>query len=714
MIPGTHMYSTWHPLPKAPTTVQKQKEIAVVYNQNLSEFFNALLPQERVFIYYLFRASLPGNLVATDQSHRDAPKIKTLLEHLILNKDALHAQKMAFDVHQFLKEIGVYLTYFWTTHSQYFGEFADQKRTPTRLGLSLLTKNNLIAALEQTGYEQASDTVQELLDSIFDRTVESTLTVPNSIDKSAVNFYAPDFTNKDFEAIDPKGQNTLNAYFYVDETDGERVPKYAKYAVDGKYGDELTVMVYWLQKAHKHAKKYPEQFDDYFIKSLSYLIKYLQTGDEELFKKHSIEWLKSKSKLDYVFGFIETYNDPKSYRALFQSDVTIKSLDIDKLNQILPELEDRLPLPEHFKRDNLHGAGSMPNASINVKAFTAGSLGPLNNTLAFALPNYSEIRAQHGTKQIIYHVDKNIGELLNPELYNRLFNNTEYYKWFQKHDPDYQLMRDIFMLEVILHETLGHGSGRLCKHTFVDGDPMTIEGKKYKAGDTIAVTGANLPQLLAGYSAPFEELRAEIIALLSSIICFDDFARLGMLKDWPKKVSKEKIIELSIVSMIRTALRRLIKQADNAAEVAGAHAQANMTIMNYMIEHGAIALEQEPITTPSGFHTVLDVRILSLERAIAVITELANLVQKIKSTGDGVKVRWLIETYGKPIRAEYMKIMKANMKAVAGEVKFTAMLYPHYDPIKNEEDEIIDINATWPENLESQYLTFRNLSLKTD
>ncbi len=246
--------------------------------------------------------------------------------------------------------------------------------------------------------------------SFFDRTVEPTLCVPKSIDQSAVNFYAPEFTNKDFELVDAVGQSTLNAYFYLDATSGKPTPKYQKYHIGGKYDKELQVAVYWLQRAYEHAQKYPAQFDIHFQKSLAYLIEYLTTGDEEIFKQHSIEWLQSSSKIDYVYGYIETYDDPKGYRPpLFQSDVTIKSVDIDKLNALLPDLEERLPFRVEFKRSTVQGTEKLCRMlQLMFKAFTAGSLGPLNLTLAYCLPNYEEIRSMHGSKQIIYHAAKSM------------------------------------------------------------------------------------------------------------------------------------------------------------------------------------------------------------------------------------------------------------------------------------------------------------------
>ncbi len=710
---GACMQSSSGPLAKAPNRIETINEIVTVYNQNLVEHFNKLTPQERIFIYYMQRASLPGNFIAMDQSHRDAPRMKELLEFVLDQKDTLSNKDLPFDTAQFLKEVEQYLIYLWTNHSQYFmREHANEKRTPARLKMGILTKENLTTALQSLEYSNAIQEVEKIAQSLFDRTIEASQTVPGSISKSGVNFYSSDFTDDDFKKIDAKAQSILNAYFYIEEKDGKRAPSYQLYRIDGKYGKEIEIAVYWLQKAHDLAEKYPKQFDVHLVKSLEYLIDYFKTGDEELFKKHSIKWLKSDSKVDYTFGFIETYNDPKSYRAIFQADVTIKSIAIDKLNAILPGIERALPIPEEFKRQTLDGKdGAMPNASINVKAFAAGSLGPINSTLAYCLPNYEEIRSEHGSKQIIYHAEKSLAEQINSELAKRLFNGIEYYEWFKKNDPEYQLMRDIFMLEVILHETLGHGSGKLTFHTFKEGDVFTVDGKTHLMGDIIPVTSSNIQPLLAGYDQALEELRAEIIALLSSIVCFDEFAKIGMLKDWPQKVGKDKIIDLSIISMARTALRRLIQQPDDAIEISGDHAKANTTILNYLVDKGALEIRKERVEIDNKQYTVLDVYIVDQREAIDAIRELACLVQEIKSTADGVKARWLIDTFGTSINPEHLRIMKDAMNAAVGEVKVSAMINPIYTPIEDGDGSISDIKAEWPKNITQEYEHYRHLAL---
>jgi dipeptidyl-peptidase III len=691
-----------------PTTVNVVKEIALIYPQRLAKLYQSLTPQERVFNYYMFRASLPGNRIATDQNHRDAIAIQEMLEFILEHKDALPKEN-----EKFLEEVTNYLIYLWTNHGHYFmREHANQKRTPERLGFAALNQKSLAAALEDLGYPDAQAGVDAIADSMFNVMNEPTLTVPGSIDQSATNMYARDFSDVDFAKLAPEDQQRLNSYCFVEEIDGVRTPRCAPLKIGGKYDAELQMSLHWLQKALAHARNFPEQFDAYFIESLEYLCAFIESGDEEMFKKHSIAWLKSNSRLDYCWGFIETYEDPKGYRGSFQAEVTIKSLDINTLNAILPRIEAGLPFPAEFKRDNLlSGNATLPNASINTKIFAVGNLGPLNITAAYCLPNYQEIRSAHGSKQIIYHIDKGIGELLNADLYNQLFHLPDQYVWLQKHDPEFALDRDIFNLECILHETLGHGSGKFTTHVFQEGDNFAIDGNTYVVGDEIPVTSGNIEQFLAGYAATLEELRAEIIALLAAITNYDELAVSGIMGEWPQKIEKNKMIELLINAMAQRGLSRLILQQEGATEVAGDHARANTTIMNYLVDHGGIAFAQEKIMVKGKPYTVLGTQVVDRARAMEGVKELAVLVQKIHSTGDTQGVRNLIETYGKPIRhPEHLRIMQENMRACVGDVKVSGSLYPDFYPIVDDATgEIVDAVARWPKDIVEQFMKYSSI-----
>ncbi len=700
-----------------PTGVECFKEIATQYNTQMPELWNGISPEERVFAYYMTRASIPGNRIMADQRHRNAVEIIDHFHTIIENKEQVEKQcRDTMDVEQFIKDAEVYTTYLFANHGHYFvREFKDHKRTPSGLKLNALTSENLTRALEAIGVAEAPAVVGRLHASMFDERYEPTLKADGSIEQSAGNYYSADFTKYDFESLAPEQKSALNSYCYIDHSDGKRVPKVQFHKIGGRYSKELEVAHHWLNKAHEHAQKHPARFDQHIPKSLAHIITFLQSGNEEDFKKFSIEWLRTKSRIDFNFGFIEELGDPLGYRGTFEADVTIKAVDMSALNALLPALEGQLPFPDEFKRQNLDDTSAIPNASVNAKVFASGDAGPVKFYAAYCLPNYKEIRAAYGSKQIMYQSGKGIGELVNPALAYNLFCIQEHYKWQQLHDPHMQLDGDLWDVQVVLHETLGHGSGRNAKHTFVEGDPLTIGGVTYKVGDTIDVTNENSTEFHGKYSSAFEELRAEILALYTSIYNFDELADGGLYKDWPNKLSKEKLQEWCILLMGYGALGRLICQVDDATEITQAHAQADTAILNYLLDHGGLELVEETYDVNGKPHTVVGVRVTDLAKAMAAVKDMACEVQRCTSTADGLGVEKIMKTYGVCVRhPEYIKILKANRQAVQGDLKEIAEIYPRLTPIKDADNAVVDVAAEWPKSFLEQQRELHNLTFSKE
>lgn len=706
-------------LEEPPQKIEQFHEIATQYISDVSSLFNDLTPEERLFIYYMFRASLPGNRIATDQLHRHGVVVTELFENILNHADIIKkwVDKDAFDIDQFLKETETFLVYLWTNHGQYFlREDANSKRTPERLGFKSLTKDNVEKALEAItieGLDAKLMTFNELIPTIFDTSLESTSCVEGNIEASGGNIYAPGFTQKDFEALPETDRTGVNSYFFIDTTDGKRVPCVQKYKIGGKYSEELAVASHWLQKAYNHSKKYPKQFDKHFVKSLELMIKFLKTGDEELFKQHSIEWLKSNSRLDYNFGFIEVYDDPMSRVGLFQAEVTIKCMDMKKVNVILPTLEKQLPFPAEFMRENIDDISAIPNASVNKIVFSSGHLGPLRCTAAYCLPNYPEIRSKYGSKQIMYQPDKSLTSLINPKLGRLLFNTKAQAAWLAKHDPDDQLSSLTWAVHCTLHETLGHGSSRLDKHTFKDGEKLSVGQATYKVGDTIPVTGENITEFLGGNFNALEELRAEIIALYTSIAMFDQLSEVGLYKDWPQKIGKNALIDQFIFDMAKTGLSRLLVQQKGTREISGAHARANTTIMNYLCDGGGLSLDQEEIEIDNVPHQVLGFSIKDREKVLSDIRNLMIRVQAIKSTGNGTDCENLINTYGRYVRdLKHIDIIQDNRAKIMGDLKVSTRIYPKLKPCYDKHHKkIVDVSASWPESFIEQQAEYRKQEL---
>jgi hypothetical protein len=703
-------------LPPAPTTIERFGEIATQYNTDLPATYNQLTLEERIFIYYMFRASLPGIFIFSDQLHRDAQEIAELFEYIRAHSLELQTKKFddSLDISTFLQEAKIYLVYLWTNHSQYFlKEQKNEKRTPSRLGMTQLTPDHLKAVLQALDYPDCQNTITRLAPSLFQETIEPTLCTPGDLAHSAINMYARDFTAADFDHLPVSDRTKINNYFYITEEKGERISKTSSYKIGATYDQELRIAVYWLAKAHKHAQKHPALFDKHLVKSIELLIAFLKTGNEELFRRHSIEWLKSSSRINYTFGFIETYKDPYGAVGAFEADITIKSFDIKKLLPVLPEIEKKLPVDPAFQRENINDGTALPNASVNTKVFATGELGPLQITAAYCLPNYNDIRSKYGSKQIMYQDSgKSLGQVLNPKLYRMLFYPKEQARWLDIHDPNYELIADIWQAQCTLHETIGHGSGRLTTHTFTQNDRLCIGNTRYAPGDTITVTSENIKELVGNYRASLEELRAEIIALYASVALFDDLAAAGLYKDWPTKISKKDLEEWLIIQMCWTGLRRLLTQPDDSREIAGAHAQANTVIVNYLLDHGGIQLIQEPITYDSKQYTVLGFHIVSLEQIMASVKTLVREVQRITSTGDGCAAKILFETYGTTVRnPKHITILKQNWQAVVGPLKVSATIFPHYVPLLDKKGAIIDIAVSWPSNIIEQFIQYKKIAL---
>ena len=689
-------------------------EIYTLKETAVSDLFRDLPSEERVFIYLMSRAMIPFNRIHRDQNHCCSNEIIELFESLYHGRSSLDPALVA--------DIETYLVYLWTNHGIYFrGEDCDTKRTPVKLGLTHLTPENLIVAMEKL---KLSPLDERLFPVIFENGVDAEMVVPGCIEKSGNNYYGRGFTEEHYLSFPADVRNSINAYFCLDDKGS---PKVEYYSTSGKYAIELHVAVFWMEKALYHIQRYPATFDGHFVKSLDLLIQFFESGKEELFKQHCIEWLQTRSHLDYTFGFIETYHDPKNTRGHAGGEVTIKTMDMQRVNPVLLALEQRLPHPPEYMRpiDNK----ATLNVSLNKMAFASGDYGPTRLYAAYCLPNYEDIRSVHGSKQIIYKSSESLEELLNPDLIKQ-FRSTARQTFVDKYDPNNQILDDLWDLQVLLHETIGHASGKLHQHVFTE--KTEFQGKTYEVGDIIDVTDTNLSELLCSDQSSMEELRAEINALYISIAETDTLAKEGLCKDWIEKIGKVEFQKQCVIQMALHMFRRYRTQKDNMDDIRGSHARANAVITNYLLENGGIRIvDQIKSINEKEFH-FLDIEIVDYEITFSRIKELVQLVQRIKSTGDGKGCRELFAKYTKyPVSIEQARVYRQygieKRLCLTGDVKIVARVYPNYKPILRSgqtrilpngveipcEDEIVDVIEDTPQTIVEQNLEYAKKMLST-
>lgn len=648
--------------------------------------FNSLSAPERVFVYVMQRAILPFNRIYRDQNHRHSNDLIEFLEHLLANETLLASY--------FVNQVKMYLVYLWICHGTYFlREDGDNKRTPHRLGLNYLTMENFQEAAVVTDYGKNMDFLGKMLDP----NVEKDYIVSGSIEKSSNNFYGPEFTKEHYQSFPSEIQNRLNVYF---DLDNQGKPCATYYSTQGKYADELKVSVYWLRKILDHVKMFSDHFDSHLVNSIRLLIEYFESGDEAKYKEHCIEWLQTSSNVDYTLGFIEKYHDPNNIRGDARGEVTVKTVPMKKLTSVLLEIEQNIPVAPEYKRNNTN---AVMNTSVNQILFSAGAYGPAVIVAAYCLPNYDDIRTQYGSKQVIYKLPDSLEGLLDPLLYNQFRSSSETI-FINKYDPEDKLTGVLWDVQVILHETIGHASGKLHKHTFKEGENLVIKGVTYNVGDTIDVTTDNLSEFLKNDQCPLEELRAEINALYMSIAEMDRLNQEGLFKDWLSKLSKRQLQEQCIIKMCNHMFRRYLLQAPDMTEIKGAHAKANISLANYLLASGGVKIIDESKIIDGTTYHLLDFEVTNFEQAWKNIIELVQIVQLIKSTGDGVGCKELFEKYTKyPVTIEmarkYRQYLVEKRNKLIGNRKMRSRLFYNYVPILTDnvltdvkiDDELMDV-----------------------
>eukprot|EP00033_Pygsuia_biforma_P003196 GCRY01003506.1.p1 GENE.GCRY01003506.1~~GCRY01003506.1.p1 ORF type:complete len:666 (-),score=165.60 GCRY01003506.1:160-2157(-) len=618
------------------------------YDLRHEEYFSKLSQAEKEFVYFFFRACLPGNSINQTQFHRFAPKIFPAIESfLISNKETVQDDDL------FYHELASYYIYLFSQHGPYNHRQDDHnKRTPSSLQLTHITKDTFSKRVLND---------EEVLEFLFNSEVEDTMNIADSIVNSGGNFHQKGVTEEDFKKFNSSKTDT---YLQKNEK-GELVDV----PLCEKFKNELAVSMFWLSKAKDVAAAHPETFDEHFISSLELLILYLSSGDEEDFRKHTVEWLKMNSNIDYVFGFIETYDDPMQVRATFEADVSKKTTDVRKLIAILPNIERQFPFPDHYKREAMD---TLPNCSVNLPFFRTGGLGPALSTIAYCLPNFEDIRSQVGSKQICYDLPRT----LTPWKLQLRFSSEEL-DFIEAKDPKLVLFTAVSSLMTMLHETIGHGSGRL--DVSPKGEPVTAE---------------NINVLLGKYASALEELRAEILALYVALFHTEDLHNSGIFENFDESLGLNFLRKMCVEDMCNGALARWWRITDNP-ELKQAHAMADTVILYYLLDHsdGALSLAQEEKTHDGKSYFLNYVKVNDLEPIKALVTELAQKVQAIKSTGDYEKCDALFQQYGCFVRADDMHVGKEYrdiILTVRQGAEITLELSPRLIPVTaTEGDKVV-------------------------
>ncbi len=618
--------------------------------------YDELTLKQKELIYYLSQAALCGRDILWDQNGKYNLAIRKTLENIY---QTYSGNRDTSDYDNFL----LYLKRVWFSNGIYH-HYSTDKILPA---FSQDYFRELIAKSDPKGFpELEGKTVEEsleiLIPVIFDKDYlgKKVNQQPGTdlVAGSAVNFYQ-NITQKEVEtfysSLKDKNDSTPVSYGLNSRLVGNNgKPEEIVWKSGGLYGQAIDKIIYWLEKAQSVAET-PEQ-----LTGIEKLIAYYKTGDLSTWDEYNILWVRDTSRVDFVNGFIEVYNDPLGLRGSWESVVNFKDLEATKRTEIIASnaqwFEDHSPIEERFKKKEVKGV----SAKVITVAMLAGDCYPYT-PIGINLPNADWIRKAYGSKSVTM---ENI-----TQAYNQANLGSGALEEFCYDTTEINLIRTYGPitdnLHTDLHECLGHGSGQLLPGVSVDA--------------------------LKNYHSPLEEARADLFALY--YLMDPKMVELGLIPSLDAAKAQ-------YISYIRNGIMLQLRRIEPGKNIEQAHMRNRQLIARWCFENGAADKVIEKVTRDGKTYFIIN----DFDKLHELFGKLLAEVQRIKSEGDYAAGKMLVEKYGvkvdQELHAEVLeRYRKLNLAPYSGFVN------PEYTVIEKK-GKITDITVSYVDDFSTQMLKY--------
>jgi len=425
---------------------------------------------------------------------------------------------------------------------------------------------------------------------------------------------------------------------------------------DGLYGQALTKIVYWLEKAQVVAEN-PKQ-----AAVIGKLIEFYRTGSLKTYDEYAIEWVGDlDSRIDFVNGFTETYGDPLGIKGSWESNVNFKNTEATKRTEIISGnaqwFEDHSPVDKQFKKEKVKGV----SAKVITVTTLAGDSYP-TTAIGINLPNSNWIRRDHGSKSVTI---ENITEAYDKAAHGNGFN--EEFMWSAKERDlvdQYGFLTD--NLHTDLHECLGHGSGKL-------------------------LPGVD-PDALKAYGSTIEEARADLFGLY-----YVGDQKMVDLKLIPNAEAYEAAYYKYLMNGLMTQLVR-IEPGKNIEE---SHMRNRALIAHWVFEKGAANKVIEFKKKDGKTFVVIN----DYKAVHVLLGQLLAEIQRIKSTGDLKGAQALVETYGVKVDQTLHQEVMARYKKL-NLAPYKGFVNPVFTPVYDASGKLTDVKVSYTEGYAEQHLRY--------
>ena len=609
--------------------------------------FEALTLRQKLYIYYLAKATLCGRDITTDQFGRYNLRIRKVLE-------AIYERYEGDRTTTEYKALEAYLKRVWFSNGIHH-HYGCEKFVPA------FTEEYFRQVVDCCGCED--ENIDELCKVIFDPTIQPKRVNQKAgddlVQTSACNYYE-DVTQQEaedfYEAMRDEN-DPMPISYGLNSTLRKTADGMLKEDVwheGGLYGDAIKHITYWLEKAVEVAENKLQ------AKIIGMLVDYYRTGDLRKFDAYSIEWLKEhEGRIDFINGFIEVYGDPLGMKASWEGIVTYKDMVATQRTQTISKnaqwFEDHSPVDPRFRKPQVVGV----TANVVCSAMLGGDEYP-STAIGINLPNADWIRARYGSKSIT------IGNLTH--AYNQAAKGNGFLLEFVADEATRAMIEkygDVCDdLHTDLHECLGHGSGQLLAGVSADA--------------------------LGSYGSTIEEARADLFGLY--YIADAKLVELGLV---PYAEAYKSQYYTYMMNGLLTQLTRI--QPGN--EIEEAHMRNRALIARWTLEHypSAVRLVKHEEKTY--------VEVSDYEQLREAFAKLLAEIQRIKSEGDFEAAKQLVERYAIHVEPKLHEELLARYKSL-GIAPYKGFLNPKMEIVTDSEGNATDVRLDYTEAYDEQMLRY--------
>ena len=619
--------------------------------------FEKLVPKQKELIYYLSKATLYGRDITFDQFGKYNLRIRKMMEVVFTDRNINH------DTDEF-RAVEVYLKRIWFSNGIYH-HYGCEKMMP---GFS---SDYLREQLQKVDARRlplrAGETLDEMCDELFPVMFDPQV-LPKRVNKadgedliqtSACHFYENvtqaeaeafyDEMKKNEPAKDTPPSFGLNSTLVKEN--GE--VKELVWSANGRYANAIRHIVYWLRKAAEVAENEQQR------KVIDLLISYYESGNLQTFNEYCIEWLKvHDSAIDFINGFIEVYGDPLGLKGSWEGLVEYIDETATQRTRTISSnaqwFEDHSPVDPRFRKPVVKGV----SANVICAAMLGGDEYP-STAIGINLPNADWIRAEYGSKSITI---SNI-----TDAYNKAAHGNGFREEFVIDQETLDLIGkygDVCDdLHTDLHESLGHGSGRL-------------------------LPGVD-PDALKAYGNTIEEARADLFGLY--YIADPKLVELGLTPDM------EAFKSQYYTYMMNGLMTQLIRITPGN-QIEEAHMRNRALIAHWCLENGdAVRLIKRDGKTY--------VEVVDYDGLRQLFARLLAEVQRIKSEGDFEAARQLVERYAVQVDAElHQEVLERYRRLDLAPYK--GFINPMMLPVYDQNGQMIDVQLYYGESYAHQMLRY--------